>query len=73
MSQVSDKIEKIERDLYELRELVSEVKHTTCTLNDKIDIVKEVEKLVERIQVKREEDKEKVKQFLLRKFSDVVA
>jgi len=73
MSQVSDKIEKIEKDLYELRELMSEVKDTTHNLNHKVDLVKEIERLVEHIQVKKEEDKEKVKQFLVRKFNNVVS
>ena len=37
-------------------------------LNEKIDLVEKIEKLVSNIQVKKEDDKDKIKQFLIRRF-----
>jgi CHASE3 domain sensor protein len=37
-------------------------------LNEKIDLIEKIEKIVSTIQVKREDDKEKIKQFLIKRF-----
>jgi predicted nucleic acid-binding Zn-ribbon protein len=63
---LEEKVEMLRDNLQELTEQVQK-------LDDKIDIIEEIEELVERIQVKREEDKDKIKQFLVRKFSDGLA
>lgn len=36
-------------------------------LHEKIDLIEKIEKIVSNIQVKKEEDKDKIKQFLIRR------
>ena len=37
-------------------------------LHEKIDLIEKIEKLVSNIQVKKEDDKDKIKQFLIKRF-----
>jgi predicted PurR-regulated permease PerM len=37
-------------------------------LHEKIDLIEKIEKLVSNIQVKKEEDKDKIKQFFIKRF-----
>jgi uncharacterized protein Yka (UPF0111/DUF47 family) len=49
---------------YETKELQKEIQK----LNEKIDLIEKIEKIVSNIQVKKEDDKDKIKQFLIRRF-----
>jgi nitrogen fixation/metabolism regulation signal transduction histidine kinase len=40
----------------------------TEKLHEKIDLLEKIEKLVSNIQVKKEEDKDKIKQFFIKRF-----
>lgn len=37
-------------------------------LHEKIDLIEKIEKIVSNIQVKKEDDKDKIKQFLIKRF-----
>jgi len=39
-------------------------------LHEKIDLIEKIEKLVSNIQVKKEDDKDKIKQFLIKRFGN---
>lgn len=49
---------------YETKNLQKEVQK----LNEKIDLIEKIEKIVSNIQVKKEDDKDKIKQFLIKRF-----
>jgi len=51
---------------YETKELQREVQK----LNEKIDLIEKIEKIVSNIQVKKEDDKDKIKQFLIKRFGN---
>jgi len=57
------RLEILETKLEVLYEAFQDLAGRVHKLDEKIDIIKEIEQLVERIQVKREEDKDKIKQF----------
>jgi biopolymer transport protein ExbB/TolQ len=67
------RLELMEAKFEILYESLQDLMERIRKIDDKIDIIKEIEQLVERIQVKREEDKDKVKQFLIKKFSHDMA
>jgi uncharacterized protein Yka (UPF0111/DUF47 family) len=49
---------------YETKQLQKDIEK----LHEKIDLIEKIEKLVGNIQVKKEEDKDKIKQFLIKRF-----
>jgi hypothetical protein len=51
---------------YETKNLQKEVQK----LNEKIDLIEKIEKIVSNIQVKKEDDKDKIKQFLVKRFGN---
>jgi hypothetical protein len=49
---------------YETKQLKKDIER----LHEKIDLIEKIENLVKNIQVKKEEDKDKIKEFLIKRF-----
>jgi len=73
LKQIQDCLERIEEELEILREEIQKLRDKVHKLDEKTDLVKEIERLVHHIQIKKEEDRDKVKAFLLKRFSNELA